>query len=68
MEARIRLAREMQQKEAVFAELGNLVAVHQRRLKRVEKQVKDREVPGAEIEPIQIALLEAEIRLLKERR
>ena len=65
VEARLRLAREEQNPNAVIAELRNLVAVHQRRLKLAEVLARDRLAPG-DVEKIRVALLEAEIRLLKE--
>ena len=65
VEARLRLAREQRQQAAVAAELRNLVAAHQRRLKLVEAATRDRLPPGA-VDPVRADLLEAEIRLLRE--
>ena len=66
-EARVRLAQERHQPDAVVAELRDLIAVHQRRLKRVQAVANDRERAGG-IDTIKVGLLEAEIRLLKEQK
>jgi hypothetical protein len=63
-EARIELARERNQTDAVIAELQGLVAVHERRIKRMSGLTKDRVAPG-EIDRAQAALLEAQVRLLR---
>ena len=65
VEARLRLAREEQKPDAVMAELRNLVAAQERRFERVEALTRDR-LPLGELEKIRVALLEAEIRLLRE--
>ena len=65
VEAKLRLAREQRQQEAVAAELRNLVAAHQRRLKLVEAAARDRLPPG-DADRVRADLLEAEIRLLRE--
>ncbi|MBI2950059.1 MAG: hypothetical protein HYY23_20695 [Verrucomicrobia bacterium] len=63
-DARIRLAREKNQEAAVVTELRNLVATLERRMKKVEVLARDRLAPG-DIDRFKLALLEAEIRLLR---
>ncbi|MBM3837799.1 MAG: hypothetical protein FJ398_07500 [Verrucomicrobia bacterium] len=63
-DARIRLAQEKNDNKAVVDELRNLVAALERRLKQVQAMTLDRLAPG-DIDRFKIALLEAEIRLLK---
>ena len=63
-EARVDLARERGQREAIITELQGLVAAHERRTKWMSSLSKDRVAP-VEIDRAQAALLEAEIRLLR---
>lgn len=63
-EARVDLARERGQTEAVIAELQSLVAAHERRTKWMASLATDRIAPG-EIDRAQVALLEAQVRLLR---
>ena len=66
-EARIALARERGQREAVITELQGLVAAHERRAQRMHGLAKDR-LPSGEVERTQAALLEAQVRLLREQK
>jgi len=63
-EARIELARERGQRDAIISELQGLVAAHERRTKKISSFPKDR-FPPAEIDRAQAALLEAQVRLLR---
>ena len=63
-EARVDLAREHGQTAAVIAELQGLVAAHERRTKWMAGLATDRIAP-AEIDRAQVALLEAQVRLLR---
>lgn len=67
VEARIQLARERNQRDAVLAELRSLVAAHERRFKRVEPLARDR-MPQAALDQIKVGVLEAEVRLLREQK
>ena len=66
-EARIDLARERGQRGALIAELQGLVAAHERRMKRMSGLSKDR-LPGDELERARAALLQAQVRLLREQK
>ncbi len=63
-EARIELARERGQPDAVITELKDLVAAHQRRVVRLKAVAVDRGIQ-ADVDRAQAALLEAEVRLLR---
>ena len=63
-EARVDLARERGQPDAIIAELQSLVAAHERRTKWMGSLASDR-IPSEEIDRAQAALLEAQIRLLR---
>jgi hypothetical protein len=63
-EARVELARERGQANAVMTELQGLVAAHERRTKRIASLPKDR-IANGEIERAQAAFLEAQVRLLR---
>ena len=65
VEARIRLARERHQSDAVVAELKNLVAAHERRFTKIQAYARDRGT-SADIDRMKVDLLDAEIRLLRE--
>jgi hypothetical protein len=66
-EARIELARERGQNDAIVTALKELVVAHERRLKRAQDAMKDRLPPG-EVDKAKAALLEAEVRLLRAQR
>ncbi len=66
-EARIELARERGHKEDVIGALKDLVAAQERRLKSLQDLLKDRFAP-ADLEKVKVALLEAEVRLLREQK
>jgi hypothetical protein len=63
-EARVDLARERGQSDAIITELQGLVAVHERRMKRLGSLAKDRVSPE-DIDRAQAALLVAQVRLLR---
>ena len=63
-EARVDLARERGQTDAVIAELQGLVAAHERRTKWMAGLATDR-VAQAVIDTAQVGLLEAQVRLLR---
>ncbi len=63
-EARVELAREQGQPAAIITELQGLVAAHERRTKWMAGLAIDRLAPG-HIDRAQIALLEAQVRLLR---
>ncbi|MBM3832010.1 MAG: hypothetical protein FJ403_01800 [Verrucomicrobia bacterium] len=67
VEARLQLAREKNQRDAVIAELRELVSVHERRLNRNQAFGVDR-APAAALEKLRIGLLEAQVRLLREQK
>jgi hypothetical protein len=63
-EARVDLAREQGQSAAVITELQGLVAAHERRTKWMAGVARDRIAPEV-IDRAQVALLEAQVRLLR---
>jgi hypothetical protein len=63
-EARVDLARERGQPDAIITELQGLVAAHERRTKWMAGLAADRIAP-AHIDSAQVALLEAQVRLLR---
>ncbi|MSU21138.1 MAG: hypothetical protein EXS30_07055 [Pedosphaera sp.] len=66
-EARLELARERGQREVVLKELQNIVAIQERRLKRLQGIAVDR-VPRSDVTRARAALLEAQVRLLRAQR
>lgn len=67
-EARLTLARERRQPEAVTAGLKELVAAHERRVEQAKELKKLARASDVEIGQAQVALLEAQVRLLREPR
>ena len=63
-EARVDLAREQGQPAAIITELQGLVAAHERRIKGMAGLATDRIAPGV-VDRAQVALLEAQVRLLR---
>lgn len=63
-EARVDLAREHGRPEAIITELRGLVAAHARRTQWIAGLAKDR-IPPGDIDRAQVALLEAQVRLLR---
>ena len=63
-EARVDLAREQGQPAAIITELQGLVAAHERRTKWMAGLATDRIAPGV-VDRAQVALLEAQVRLLR---
>ena len=67
-EARIALANELGDKATATKELKALVAAHEARAKRIKAQSEKDRVPPGESERAQVALLEAQVRLLRAER
>jgi hypothetical protein len=65
-EARIELAREAGDEEALLRELRNLVAAHERIARRLQNEIAAGRMGTGASDRASIALLEAEIRLLRE--
>ena len=63
-EARIDLAKEKGQRQEIAAELRNLVAIHEKRWKRISALPTDRVAPE-EVERAKADLLAAQVRLLR---
>ncbi len=63
-EARIELARERGERDAVITELKGLVAAHERRAKRMMGLAADR-VASGDADRAQVAYLESQVRLLR---
>ena len=62
-EARLQLARERGQADLVIAELRNLVATQERRLKTAQKKVEVGAAGPDEVARVRVVLLEAQVRL-----
>jgi len=66
LKARIRLARAKGQDAVVVAELRNLIAAHQRRVKSMEDLVEAGITNHIRVDLARVDLLNAEIKLLKQ--
>jgi outer membrane efflux protein len=64
-EARLRLARELGQRPEQVAALKDILKVHQRRLEDAKKQSEVGVVSPDDIDIVRVAVLEAEVRLLR---
>jgi len=67
VESKIELARETRQKEVVLTEMHNLVAAYEGRLKALLAAQEVGVVSSSDVDAAKAALVEAEIRLLRER-